>query len=332
MKTLRFVALLALCVACDRPPVETTQMGFRGLGIENVQNPRTLEALLEANQAPASLPPVSTEGPKASEVYKNVQVLGNVSATEFGRLMAAITSWVSPQQSCNYCHVDGDLASDAKYTKVVARRMIQMTEYINGNWKDHVRDVGVTCYTCHRGEPLPVNLWSMAPSPTRLAGFLGAKAGQNFPASTVGLTSLPYDPFSPLLAGDGEIRVQSETALPTGDESSIQKTERTYGLMIHVSEALGVNCTYCHNTRSFMPWEASSPARVNAWYAIRMVRHLNNDYVGSLASVFPANRKGPMGDVLKVNCATCHQGLPKPLNGASMLKDYPELAGGTTGQ
>jgi photosynthetic reaction center cytochrome c subunit len=34
-----------------------------------------------------------------------------------------------------------------------------------------------------------------------------------------------------------------------------------------------------------------------------------------------------MGDVAKVNCATCHQGVFKPLYGASMAKDYPELQG-----
>jgi photosynthetic reaction center cytochrome c subunit len=41
--------------------------------------------------------------------------------------------------------------------------------------------------------------------------------------------------------------------------------------------------------------------------------------------VFPAHRKGPLGDVAKLNCATCHQGAYKPLNGAQMAKDFPEL-------
>jgi photosynthetic reaction center cytochrome c subunit len=45
-----------------------------------------------------------------------------------------------------------------------------------------------------------------------------------------------------------------------------------------------------------------------------------------LGSVFPANRKGPQGDVLKVNCATCHNGVNKPLGGFSMAKEYPELS------
>jgi photosynthetic reaction center cytochrome c subunit len=34
-----------------------------------------------------------------------------------------------------------------------------------------------------------------------------------------------------------------------------------------------------------------------------------------------------MGDVAKLNCATCPQGAYKPLNGAPMIKYHPELVG-----
>ena len=47
--------------------------------------------------------------------------------------------------------------------------------------------------------------------------------------------------------------------------------------------------------------------------------------MNSLAQVFPAHRKGELGDVAKVNCGTCHQGAYKPLYGAQMAKDFPEL-------
>jgi photosynthetic reaction center cytochrome c subunit len=46
-----------------------------------------------------------------------------------------------------------------------------------------------------------------------------------------------------------------------------------------------------------------------------------------LKTTFPEHRLGVLGDVAKVNCATCHQGLFKPLYGESMAKDYPELQG-----
>ena len=56
-----------------------------------------------------------------------------------------------------------------------------------------------------------------------------------------------------------------------------------------------------------------------------MARDLNNEYIIPLTDQFPANRLGPKGDVAKVNCSTCHQGAYKPLYGAKMAKDFPEL-------
>ena len=60
-----------------------------------------------------------------------------------------------------------------------------------------------------------------------------------------------------------------------------------------------------------------------------MVRDLNNEYLDKLHDVFPATRRGPLGDSAKVNCATCHQGVFKPLYGVSMVTTFPELQGPT---
>jgi photosynthetic reaction center cytochrome c subunit len=141
----------------------------------------------------------------------------------------------------------------------------------------------------------------------------------------VAYASLPYDPFTPFLLQDNDIRVIGDTVLPQGNRSSIKQAEWTYGLMMHMSDALGVNCTYCHNSRSFYSWDQSAPQRTTAWYAIRHVRELNNDWVVPLSDVLPESRKGPLGDVYKVYCTTCHQGAYKPLYGAPMAKDYPAL-------
>jgi photosynthetic reaction center cytochrome c subunit len=119
--------------------------------------------------------------------------------------------------------------------------------------------------------------------------------------------------------------VNGPTALPTGNRASTKQAEHTYGLMIHLSQSLGVNCTYCHNSRAFSSWEGSPPQRVTAYHGIRMVRDINSDYLVPLTDKFPANRLGALGDVAKTNCATCHQGAYKPLYGAKMVDAYPEL-------
>jgi photosynthetic reaction center cytochrome c subunit len=324
------VALVAALLAgCERPPIEAVQNGYRGTGMEQVTNPRTTAVKVALNVAPASLDAASPDGPKASAVYQNVKVLGNLSVAQFSRTMASITQWVAPKEGCVYCHNPANFAEDSKYTKVVARRMIQMTQRVNGDWKQHVAQTGVTCYTCHRGNNIPANVW-FAPKDRKYEdGLLGDLAGQNLAAPSAGLTSLPFDPYTPFLKDSAEIRVNGKQALAaTGadaNRASLKQTEHTYSLMVHMSESLGVNCTYCHNTRSFQSWEQSRPQRVTAWYGIRMARDLNNDYLGPLTGTFPPHRLGPKGDVAKVNCNTCHQGAFKPLYGAQMAKDFPEL-------
>lgn len=317
-----------LLAGCERPPVETVQHGFRGLGMVELYNPRTLAAQASSNQAPEALAPASEGGPLAKDVFKNVQVLGDLSVGEFTRTMTAITAWVAPQQGCAYCHGNNeDLSLDNHYTKVVARRMLQMTRHVNADWTQHVAATGVTCFTCHRGQNVPPNTWFSAPPQRQAALLTGNDAGQNVPARSVALASLPYDPLTPFLLGHEAIPVIGTTPLPSGNRQSIKQAEWTYGLMMHMSDALGVNCTYCHNSRSFKAWDQSTPQRQTAWYGIRMARELNNDYLVPLTTTFPVHRLGPTGDVAKVACNTCHQGAYKPLYGAVMAKDYPALAG-----
>jgi len=320
-----FGAAAVVFTSFERPPVDATQRGYRGTGMVEIDNPRTTAINVARNRMPESLPAQEPTGQPSSAVYTNVQVLKDVDAGEFLRLMTAITEWVSPVQGCNYCHKEDDLADDSLYTKIVSRRMLQMTAAINETWKPHVGETGVTCYTCHRGQPVPADIWFSEPYHPK--GSVGNRAGQNAPSPAVGLTSLPNEPFTSLLRQPGEIRVVSQTALPAGNRQSIKQTEGTYGLMVHLSEALGVNCTFCHNSRSFAAWDQSSPQRATAWHGIRMVRDLNTAYLEPLKSVFPNYRLGPHGDVPQVNCSTCHQGANKPLYGARQLADYPELVG-----
>jgi len=324
------LAFVALAGCGERPPIESKQLGYRGTGMEQNINPRIEAVKLAANQAPPSADAASPDGPRASQVYQNVQVLGHLSVAEFSRHMAAITQWVSPQEGCAYCHVGENFADDGKYTKIVARRMIQMTQYVNQDWQKHVGETGVTCYTCHRGNPVPANVW-YKPADRKYTenSLMGDLAGQNYASSSVGLSSLPFDPFTPYLLQDKQIRLNGNEALKfTGaaaNSTSTKQAEHTYALMIHMSQGLGVNCTACHNTRNWQEWTNAPPQRVTAWYGIRMARDLNNAYIVPLTDTFPANRKGVHGDVAKVNCATCHQGVQKPLYGAAMAKNHPEL-------
>ena len=318
----------ALLAGCERPPVQSVQGGYRGTGMVQVTNPRLAAARDAAQPLPAPIPAAADGGPAAKEAFKNVPVLGDLSVGEFTRTMLAITAWVSPKEGCAYCHAAGDdLSSDKLYTKVVARKMLQMTQHINADWKQHVAATGVTCYTCHRGQPVPAQVWFSDPGPKRAGGVSADHNGQNHPAALANLTSLPLDPLTPYLLRAEPIRVVSKTALPVSNPSGIKQAEWTYSLMTYVSQSLGVNCTYCHDSRSFTEWAQSPPARTVAFHGVALTRDLNKNYLEPLTASFPAARRGVAGDVAKVGCATCHQGVNKPLHGAPLLKDHPVLGG-----
>ncbi|MBC2668512.1 photosynthetic reaction center cytochrome PufC [Novosphingobium piscinae] len=330
--SLAVAAIVTLALgACQLSPKTATQNGYRGTGMDQIQLTKVAMAKDEVPAPPYD--PPATDGQRAKEVYQNVQVLGDESADQFNYTMAAITQWVSPEQGCNYCHNPENMASDELYTKVVARRMLQMTRNINRNWKQHVAATGVTCWTCHRGNAIPANYWTM-PAAGK-SGIIGNRHGQNDPVPESAFSSLPNASLALYITGDPKvdqnIRVQTTGLHPgSGNKTSTMSTENSYAIMMHTSQALGVNCTFCHNSQSFQDWSISTPQRAKAWYGIRMVRETNGQYITPLATVFPAKRKGTEGDPFKVNCTTCHQGKNKPMGGAQMAKDYHALWGETT--
>ncbi len=79
------LASLVTLAACERPPMQSEQSGYRGTGMVQVVNPRTLDDRAAANTVPMATPMAPAAGPKASEIYQNVQVLGDLSVGQFTR-------------------------------------------------------------------------------------------------------------------------------------------------------------------------------------------------------------------------------------------------------
>jgi photosynthetic reaction center cytochrome c subunit len=313
--------VLPWLASCHRTQV--VQRGYRGQDSVELYSESTLTKLDAINRYPKPLRAANTAGPTAAETYENVHVVGDLSKQQFARLMLSIKAWVAPEVGCNFCHNAPDYTNDDNYTKRVAREMLRMTRHINTDWKTHVGNTGVTCFTCHRGQAVPAKLWYAAADRT-LAGPFVIKPGRP-PTPSAANTTYPTDPMTDYLLQSDDIRVIGATALQSGNRHSIYQAQDTYSLMMVMSESLGVNCTFCHYTAAFYNWDMSTPQRATAWYGIRMVRDLNNTVMLPLKALLPAERLGPTGDVPKIYCATCHQGTNKPLFGAPMLKDYPEL-------
>ncbi len=112
---------------------------FAALGMEQLSTNESERLLKLANTLPDPIDKASPDGDKATSVYKNVQVLTDLSADQFNRVMLAMPHWVAPpDQGCTYCHNADNMADDGLYTKRVARVMLQMTRHINKDWQAHV--------------------------------------------------------------------------------------------------------------------------------------------------------------------------------------------------
>ena len=94
----------------------------------------------------------------AGEVFRNVQLMKDVPADRFLRIMD--TGYrQSLGVSCDYCHVEDRWETDEKRPKRAAREMILMTRMINDHLHKlteiNVEEATVNCTTCHRGYVKP---------------------------------------------------------------------------------------------------------------------------------------------------------------------------------
>ena len=240
-----------------------------------------------------------------------------------GPILEAMRSWTGIP----------DLLEDPEnYQSKVALRMIAMTQNLNENWDVHVgAEAGVTCYTCHRGQPVPSGVWyNITPINDNMAGW---SAVQNQATPLSSFTSLPSNALEVYLTDyDSEVNVHDLESRVKGvpgiteDVYTIQKTEMTYSLMNYFANSLGVNCVFCHNSRAFYDPAQVTPQWSVAQLGRQMVIETNQEYVMPLAEILPPDRLGPIhGDVPKVGCLTCHKGYQKPLQGLAMIQSWPQL-------
>ena len=125
--------------------------------------------------------PIGMQNQGQGQPPKNLQVLPkDMTRRQVVQVMRGFTRGLGVR--CNHCHVgEGDdlskydFASDAKPEKATARKMIAMVNAINNT---HLAGVGepaeppapgqppapkVTCYTCHRGDMMPLTAPPPAP-------------------------------------------------------------------------------------------------------------------------------------------------------------------------
>lgn len=308
---------------------DSLQTGPRGTGMDVPKfksDLATPDPSIELFASSTSQPVVPQGGEQtAGAARENVPPgLENLTVENYDRLLAAMREWTGIP----------DLFDNAEsYQTAVGHVMISMTQNINENWDGHVnanKEVGVTCFTCHRGEPVPSDIWFKITPVTKATE--GWASVQNRATSLSSFTSLPSDALETYLLDAGTIGVHDLESRVAGipgqdDYPGIQHAERTYALMNYVSNSLGVNCTFCHNSRAFYDAGQVTPQWGTESLGIQMVLEINNDYLVPLEGLYPAERLGPVyQDAPKAACKTCHKGYQQPLQGTNVIGDWPELA------
>src|SRR3954462_14338613 len=98
-----------------------------------------------------------SSGVALADTFKNLQVLPKtMTKDDIKPIMRAQSKALGVE--CDYCHDVPDMASDKNDKKLVARKMIQMTNDINDKWLKGMKDADknkVTCSTCHQGHETP---------------------------------------------------------------------------------------------------------------------------------------------------------------------------------
>ncbi len=94
----------------------------------------------------------------SKEVFKNVQLFGDLPATRLLRTMQTFSRALGV--SCTKCHVADHWDSEDKDEKHVTRDMVKMTRAINEDYLKQIKLLAddkpsVNCFTCHRGQAHP---------------------------------------------------------------------------------------------------------------------------------------------------------------------------------
>jgi len=141
-------------------------------------------------QSPAQTPAPTDKA--AGEVYKNVQVLKDIPASDLDNTMWFIAG--SLGVPCQHCHVNPN-DSDVKQSKLTARKMIQMTRDLNA--ANFGGKPVVTCNTCHQGSLKPNGVPNFYGKDNKSPEQLAAYMKERQPAGPPGQAAAPAPSVSP---------------------------------------------------------------------------------------------------------------------------------------
>jgi photosynthetic reaction center cytochrome c subunit len=314
-----------------------------------------------------------TEGVQAGQAWVaenpntiNVQVLVGMSSAQVWTYMQQYVSGALGV-GCQYCHNIENFASDEYEQKIAARNMLYLVNDVNAefivdlpNWRGNY----VQCATCHNNQPqgmeavgqqfinsVPPILVTVDPLDEMGMAITDPELKPEAIQEPVDLKEAilyyvynyqVWDPYDPARADSG----RGSLALTYDGGRTQDQVTINQNVMNFHAWALGVGCTYCHNSRNFVAYETDPAGNLaNAEYAYNKLKAqqmlllttwLSENWLsyGALPKdAIPTAAEGGAselsyqlleGQFYNVpGCYTCHQGNSIPL-GAINQSGIPE--------
>lgn len=219
----------------------------------------TMVLLLAAKPAPQAAgkkAPAKTAG----EEFMNLKVLNQIPANQLFPTMHLVAHSLGVR--CEFCHVPGNFASDAKPHKRRARQMMRMVEAINRN--NFGGDPVVSCYTCHRGSPHPVVVPPLAattdaPHAAMPAGMTAKSVYARYLTALGGQAAIAQLPL--LTAAGTATQMNGQSAPVTANWSAADGTNWTNGPAKQL-DALHAQLIPALDLAAYPHMELNAPARI----------------------------------------------------------------------
>ena len=251
------------------------------------------------------------------------------------KVMRDVTTALGVQ--CNYCHQQGNFASDENPKKEIARNMFRMVKEVALNFPDTGNDFAnskylpfpegkqyVTCYTCHQGQTIPL---SVAPDPHG-----PPRAPEPGEAPRGGGRGRGAGGAQGQVQGRGQRGQAPDNDLPPGRVARgsmnmvvLPSNADTFLVMPAFRAAIGVECNFCHvfgedMTRGHTNERQldGNPKKLIARNMLRIMQRINTALFPTedIDIVLTASSEVPEGKHF-VTCYMCHRGNRIPLTAPS---------------
>jgi photosynthetic reaction center cytochrome c subunit len=262
---------------------------------------------------------------RADEVYKNLKVLGATPADSLNQGMHLISGELGVD--CEYCHAEMmDWVADEKKTKDVARDM--MTMMIELNRRFFKGEQAVTCYTCHRGQPIPVSTVVLP---------VGDYLKEKEPGPALPPASQIISKYIAALGGEQNLRkvttriITAQQDIPTGPggtvptPAQIEIDQKAPNLMLRIVKTKDMTLQNGYDSKG--PWTQDARGRVNSPIEIEQIRERrSNDFYEPL-NITKEYPKLTVEGIEKIGASEVYVVLGEPTEGLPMRMYFDTKSG-----